>query len=77
MRSLLQLEPEILQLSIELRISLIQTLAASLTSSFLSATTADLKTLLLTMPNVGEDADFARITDEARFTMDLKKGDQT
>lgn len=66
MRSLSQLEQEILQLPIELRISLIQTLAASLTSSFSPTPSADLKTLFLTMPNVGEDADFTRVTDEAR-----------
>ncbi len=66
MRSLSQLEQEILQLPIELRISLIRTLAASLTTSFSPATSIDLKTLLLTMPNVGEDADFARVTEEAR-----------
>ena len=66
MRPLSQLEQEILQLPIELRISLIQTLAASLTSSFSPASSADLKALLLSMPNVGEDVDFARVTEEAR-----------
>ena len=66
MRSLSQLEQEILQLPIELRISLIQTLAASLTPSFSPANSADLKAFLLSMPNVGEDADFARITEEVR-----------
>jgi hypothetical protein len=71
MRSLPQLEYEILQLPLELQVSLIQTLATSLTKLFPPAvqthsTQADFKTVLLAMPNVGEDTDFVRVTDEGR-----------
>jgi hypothetical protein len=72
MRSLPQLEHEILQLPIELQISLLQTLATSLAKSFPPALNShsspqtDLKTVLLSMPNVVEDADFARVIDYGR-----------
>jgi len=72
MRSLQQLEHEILQLPVELRISLIQTLATSLAKSFTpsppthSTQQEDFKTVLLSMPNVGEDSDFARVIDYGR-----------
>ncbi len=72
MRSLPQLEQEILQLSVELRISLIQTLATSLAKPFPPAVNThsspqtDFKTVLLAMPNVGDDIDFARVIDYGR-----------
>ncbi len=72
MRSLPQLEQEILQLPVELRISLIQTLANSLAQSFPPSLKTDFsqqedfKTALLAMPNVGEDSDFARMSDNGR-----------
>jgi len=72
MRSLPQLEQEILQLSVELRISLIQTLANSLAQSFPPSLKthfsqqADFKTVLLAMPNVGDDIDFTRVIDYGR-----------
>jgi hypothetical protein len=70
-----QLEHEVLQLPPATRLSFIQTLATSLTQSFspviIPAPQTDFKTLLFAMPNVGDDADFARVTDEGRYVEEL------